>query len=85
MSSNGTAKFFFLPIQTTMNGIRHCKMLDKLKVYIFIFECNMIMQDSAPCHHSKLVSDFLKTKNIKMLDWPGNSLDLNLIENLWEH
>ena len=27
------------------------------------------MRDSAPCHHSKLVSDFLK--NINMLDWPG--------------
>ena len=41
------------------------------------------MQDCAPCHRSKLVSDFLKKKNIKTLGWPGNILDLNLIENLW--
>ena len=41
------------------------------------------MRDGAPCHHSKLVSDFLKKKNIKMLDWPGNSPDINPIENLW--
>ena len=40
------------------------------------------MQDSAPCHHSKLLSDFLKKKNIKTLDWPGNSPDFNPIENL---
>ena len=39
------------------------------------------MQDSAPFHNSKLVSDFLK-KNIKTLDWPGNSPDFNPIENL---
>ena len=56
---------------------------DKLEIHtLAIHECNMFMQDSAPCHHSKLVSDFLK-KNIKTLDWPGNSLDINPIENLW--
>ena len=40
------------------------------------------MQDSAPCHCSKLVGDFLKKKNIITLDWQV-SLDLNVIENLW--
>ena len=48
-----------------------------------IHECNMFMQDGAPCHHSKLMSDFLKKKNIKMLDCPGNSQDLNQIEKEW--
>ena len=43
----------------------------------------MFMQDITPCHRSKLVADFLKTKNIKMLDWPGSTPDLNPIENLW--
>ena len=41
------------------------------------------MQDGAPCYRSKLVGDFLKMKNIKTLDWPGNSPVLNPIENLW--
>ena len=56
---------------------------DKLEIHMVIHECNMFMQDGAPCHRLKLVSDFLKKKNIKALDWPGNSADLNPIENLW--
>ena len=40
------------------------------------------MQDGVLCHHLKLLSDFLKKKNIKTLDWPGNSPNFNPIENL---
>ena len=35
------------------------------------------------CHRSKLVSNFLKKKNIKTLDWPSNSPNLNPIEKQW--
>ena len=56
---------------------------NKLEIYMVIYECNMFMQDDVSCHRSKLVSDFLKKKDIKMLDWPGNILDLNPIETLW--
>ena len=52
---------FLFPIQTTMNGVKCHKMLeDKLKIHMTIYECNTFMQDSAPCHHSKLVSDSLR-------------------------
>ena len=71
MSSNGTAGLFFLPKGTTMNGARYLEMLqEKLQLHM------------APCHRSKIVSEFLKKKKIKTIDWPGNSPDLNPIENL---
>ena len=84
MSSSGTAGLFFLPTGTTINSVRYRKKLeDKLDIHMTIHECNMFMHDGAPCHRSKLVSDFLPKKNIKTLDWPSNSSDLNPIENLW--
>ena len=41
------------------------------------------MQDSAPSHPAKIVTHFLKSKKIQILDWSGNSSDLNAIESLW--
>lgn len=44
----------------------------------------VFMHDSAPCHTAKKVKIFLGEKNVKVLEWPGNSPDLNPIENLTE-
>lgn len=41
------------------------------------------MQDGAPCHTARSVNDFFISKNINVLPWPGNSPDLNPIENCW--
>lgn len=41
-------------------------------------------QDNHPVHKSKKIKSFLKDNNIKTLDCPPNSPDLNPIENFWK-
>jgi transposase len=48
------------------------------------FDVDMtFMQDNAPCHKTKMISDFLARNRIPVLDWPPSSPDINPIENLW--
>ena len=42
----------------------------------------IFQQDLAPCHTSKKTCTFFEEKDITIPDWPGNSPDLNPIENL---
>ena len=41
------------------------------------------LQDGAPCHKAKTIMNWLAQRKWSVVDWPGNSLDLNHIENLW--
>jgi transposase len=35
------------------------------------------------CHNSKAVKKFIQGNKIIMLNWPGNSPDMNPIKNFW--
>ena len=44
----------------------------------------IVMEDSAPVHQSKYSKSCRQAHSMKKLVWPTNSLDLNLMENLWK-
>ena len=50
---------------------------------IFPLKDAIFQQDRAPCHWSKSTKNFLADRNVPLLPWPGNSPDINPIENVW--
>src|SRR5215469_17260486 len=82
--AKGRGGLFFLPENTTMNGQRYLSVLEEHMLPFFsIHESTHFMHDGAPCHRAKKVTEFLQNKGIQMIEWPGNSPDLNPIENCW--
>ena len=51
------------------------------------YEPFLFMKDGAPAHKTNLTQQFSRDSNIPFIpreEWPGNSPDLNPIDNLWD-
>ena len=44
----------------------------------------VFVQDNSSIHTSKKLQTFFKDENLKVLQWPSKSPDINIIENIWK-
>lgn len=85
ISAFGRGALWFLPKNTTINGQVYLNILkEKLPIFMALHGTTHFQHDGAPCHSVIPVKHWIQQSGYRMIGpWPGNSPDLNIIENAW--
>lgn len=75
---------YFAPKGRTVNSKVYTEILkEEMLPCMETHQTTIFQQDNAPWHTSKVMQSFLQQAKVSILEWPGNSPDINPIENLW--
>ena len=85
ITATGRCGLHFVPPKETINAAKYLQIIqEKVPQFMFLKNTTILQQDGAPCHSAKSVKDWIASSTFELLNgWPGNSPDLNPIENCW--
>ncbi|GFU10057.1 uncharacterized protein TNCV_1592661 [Trichonephila clavipes] len=87
ISGKGTGRLFVIKgmmRQDQYKDVLQNRLIPQLEEWFPNGEPYIFMQDDAPYHTARSIKAVLADQNIPLLDWPGNSPDMNTIEKFWE-
>lgn len=87
ISGKGTGRLYVVKgmmRQDQYKEVLQNRLIPQLREWFPNGEPFIFMQDGAPYHTARFAITFLQEQNIPLLDWPGNSPDMNPIENVWK-
>ena len=80
----GRGDQYFLPKNKKMTAELYLQVLEEHMLNFYHIHGSVVfMHDSALCHKARKITRYLEQKQISVLEWPGNSPNLNLFENCW--